>query len=429
MARDVTLLATNERLARLGVGIPEILLPASGTDMTKWAVVACDQFSSERHYWEETARLVGPAPSTLRLILPECYLEDGDPALRVEAINATMGTYLTQGTLRPLKRGFVLLDRSTPFVASRKGLVMAVDLEQYSFETGSTALIRPTEGTILKRLPPRMNIRRGAALDLPHILLLVDDPKRTLIEPLFAARNTLEQVYDFDLLQNGGHITGWHVPENHMESIATALEELARSGLLFAVGDGNHSLAAAKQLWEEKKSQGAAPDHPARWALVEVENIHDEGLPFHPIHRLLFNVEMSHLKHAMEQRLGGVFRPGDVTPRQEGARHSLGYVFPSGKGNFVFERPGNRMTVEFFQEFLDDYLAGHQGITIDYIHGEEALETMASAPGNAGFLLPEVSKETFFSRIVTVGVYPRKTFSIGEAPEKRYYLEARKLLQ
>lgn len=418
-----------ERLARLGVGIPEILLPTSGTDMTKWAVVACDQFSSERHHWEETDRLVEDAPSTLRMILPECYLEEEDPDLRVHAINDTMQRYLAQGLLRPLKPGFVLLDRSTPFVASRKGLVLAVDLEQYSFETGSTAFIRPTEGTVLKRLPPRMNIRRGAALDLPHILLLIDDPQGTVIEPLFTARESLEQLYDFDLIQGGGHLTGWHVPEDRLDGIAAALEVLAQGGLLFAVGDGNHSLATAKQLWEEKKRQGVPDDDPARWALVEVENIHDAGLPFHPIHRVLFNVEISHLKHAMTKRLGGTFCPGPVEARQEGTHHSLGYVFPSESGSFTFDRPENRMTVEFFQEFLDDYLAGHHGTTIDYIHGEETTAEMGRTPGNAGFLLPDVSKDTFFSRIVTVGVYPRKTFSIGEAPEKRYYVEARKLVR
>jgi len=427
MDRTSTLSETRERLAKLGVGIPEILLPTPGTDLTKWAVVACDQFSSERSYWEETDRLVGEAPSTLRLILPECYLEDGDPAPRIEAIDAAMEAYLAQGHLRPLAPGFILLDRSTPFVTSRKGMMLAVDLERYSFEPGSTALIRPTEGTILKRLPPRMAIRRGAALDLPHILLLVDDPKHTLIEPLFAARKALEQVYDFDLIQGGGHITGWHVPESHMGAVASALEGLAQGGMLFAVGDGNHSLAAAKQLWEEKKAQGAPADHPARWALVEVENLHDDGVLFHPIHRALFHVDISHLKHAMGQRLGGSFLPGEVAPRQEGSHHSLGYVFPSEKGNFVFDRPGNRMTVEFFQEFLDDYLAGHQGVSIDYIHGEGALEALARTPGSAGFFLPPVAEETFFSRIVTVGVYPRKTFSIGEAAEKRYYLEARRI--
>jgi hypothetical protein len=416
------------RLEKIGIGLPEILLPKAGTDLSKWSVVACDQFSSERHYWEKVRETVGSAPSTLRLILPECYLEDGDTQARVEAINAEMKKVL-ENVLEPLEPGFVLIDRRTAHASSRKGLVLSVDLEAYSFESGAASLIRPTEGTILKRLPPRMAIRRGATLDLPHILLLLDDPDRTVIEPLFSARETFRKLYDFELMQDGGSIAGWHVPANALSDTVTALEKLASGGFLFAVGDGNHSLAAAKSLWEEKKAAGAPSDDPARWALVEVENIHDEGLHFHPIHRVLFGVDSESLFREMVSALRGWMETAPAAPTAKIEQgHVIGVVSEKGDARFVFNPKEERMTVEFFQDFLDGYLAKHPEVTIDYIHGEEAVRQMGSQPGNAGFYMPPLDKSVFFRRMVEVGPYPRKTFSIGEATEKRYYLESRKLV-
>lgn len=418
-----------ERLENIGIGLPDVLLPKQGTDLSKWSVVACDQFSSERRYWEEVREIVGEAPSTLRLILPECYLEEGDTESRVETINAEMKTCLDR-VLEPIGEGFVLIDRKTAHAPSRKGLVLAVDLEAYSFEAGTASLIRPTEGTILKRLPPRMAIRRGATLDLPHILLLLDDPDRTVIEPLFAARKSFRKLYDFELMQDGGFIAGWHVPAPAMGEVAAALEKLALGGFLFAVGDGNHSLATAKSLWQEKKAAGAASDDPARWALVEVENIHDEGLHFHPIHRVLFGVSLDAVLDEMKKALGGTVEAGtaDPAPKTE-AGHVIGLVSEKGEARFVFNPNEERMTVEFFQEFLDACLARHPEVTIDYIHGEDAVREMGSKPGNAGFTMPPLDKSAFFKRMVEVGPYPRKTFSIGEATEKRYYLESRKLVR
>ncbi len=416
-------------LEKIGIGLPEVLLPKQGTDLSKWSVVACDQFSSERGYWEEVKEYVGDAPSTLRLILPECYLEDGDTASRVEAINAEMKACLAN-VLEPVGEGFVLIDRKTAFAPSRKGLVVAVDLEAYSFEAGATSLIRPTEGTILKRLPPRMAVRRGATLDLPHILILLDDPDRTVIEPLFSAKKSFRKLYDFELMQDGGSIAGWHVPEPAMGEVSKALEKLALDGFLFAVGDGNHSLATAKSLWEERKAAGASSDDPARWALVEVENIHDEGLHFHPIHRVLFGLETEAFFADMTKALGGWLEvaPAEPTAKTEQG-HVIGIVSEKGDARFVFNPQEERMTVEFFQEFLDGYLEKHPEITIDYIHGEDAVREMGSKPGNAGFFMPPLDKSTFFRRIIEVGPYPRKTFSIGEATEKRYYLECRKLVR
>ena len=418
-----------ERLEKIGIGLPEVLLPKQGTDLSKWSVVACDQFSSERRYWEEVKKLVGGAPSTLRLILPECYLEEGDTESRVETINAEMNNCL-DGVLEPIGEGFVLIDRKTAHAPSRKGLVLAVDLEAYSFSAGAASLIRPTEGTILKRLPPRMAIRRGATLDLPHILLLLDDPDRTVIEPLFSARRSFRKLYGFELMQEGGAIAGWHVPAPAMGEAVAALEKLALGGFLFAVGDGNHSLATAKSLWEEKKAAGAASDDPARWALVEVENIHDEGLHFHPIHRVLFGLDAEAFFKDMTKALDGWMEVGTAAPTAKTETgHVIGVVSASGDARFVFKPREERMTVEIFQEFLDGYLADHPGITIDYIHGEKAVRDMGTEPGNAGFYMPPLDKSAFFKRMVEVGPYPRKTFSIGEATEKRYYLESRKLVK
>ena len=416
-----------QRLEKIGIGLPEVLLPKKGTDLAKWAVVACDQFSSERHYWERVKSVVGEAPSTLGLIIPECYLEDGDTEKRVGEINGRMRSYV-EDLLEPLEPGFVLVDRKTAHCESRKGLVLAVDLEAYSFEAGAASLIRPTEGTILKRLPPRMAVRRGAVLDLPHILLLLDDPEETVIEPLFSARKSFRKVYGFDLMEEGGAVAGWHVPEEALRDAVLALEKLAAGGFLFAVGDGNHSLATAKSLWEEKKASGAAPDDPARWALVEVENVHDEGLHFHPIHRVLFGLDEEDFLAGMAKALGGRLEAGPAGPSPKTEHgHVVGIVSASGEKRFVFSPAEERMTVEFFQEFLDSYLANHSEVSIDYIHGEEAVVEMGSRPGNAGFFMPPLDKSVFFERIVQVGPYPRKTFSIGEATEKRYYLESRRL--
>jgi hypothetical protein len=416
-----------ERFARIGIAVPEVLLPKVGTDLSKWSVIACDQFTSDKAYWGRVAEAVGNAPSTLNLMLPEAYLDEKDQDVRVERINAIMRRYLDEGVLAPREPGFVLVDRRTAHVPSRKGLVLAVDLEAYSFEKGSLSLIRPTEGTILDRLPPRMKIRRGAALDLPHILLLIDDPEQTVIEPLFDRADSFETLYDFDLLEGGGHLRGHLVPTAELEPTLIALEKLAEGGFLFAAGDGNHSLATAKQLWEEKKAAGAPSDHPARYALVEIENIYDRGLPFHPIHRVLFGVDPAAAKAELARALGGAYEAGLQEESPGSVRRVLGVIDAEGEESLIFPAPEGRLTVEPLQEFLDRYLKEHGG-TIDYIHGEDAVKRLAAKQGNLGLILPPVDKGAFFRRIVRVGPYPRKTFSIGEAAEKRHYLESRRLI-
>jgi hypothetical protein len=438
---------------KVGVRIPEILLPVAGTDYGKWAVVACDQYSSERDYWEQVRTAVGDEPSTLNLIFPEAYLEDEDETERIDRIQATMRDYLARGVLESRGAGFVLVERKTPFEKEpRKGLVIAVDLEKYMYGRDSKSPIRPTEGTIVERLPPRMRIRRGAPLELPHIMLLIDDPGRSVIEPIYARREGLPRLYDFELMMGSGRARGWRVAdETSLGSIASALERLAdpkafeskygsREVLLFAVGDGNHSLATAKAIWEETKKERARDPllmtHPARWALVELVNIYDEGLPFHPIHRVLFGADEAGFLRAV-----GAYQKCRITrvpsareafaevdgPDTSGA-HRVAFVSPSGAGVIAFPEPAARLATGTIQPFLDGYLKSGNATGIDYIHGEESLVALATKKGNLCLYLPPIDKGGFFGTVVRDGVMPRKTFSMGEAPEKRFYVEARKIV-
>lgn len=442
-------MSLQERFAALGVVVPELCLPADGVDYSKWAVVACDQYSSEREYWEEVAAQVGSAPSTLNLIFPECYLEDDDKKQRVEHIQAAMRKYLAEKTVVAQKPGFLLVERHTPFEKEpRKGLVMAVDLEAYKYGKGVTSRIRPTEGTIVERLPPRMEIRRGAPLELPHIMLLVDDPDRTVIEPLYKKMASLPKAYDFELMKGAGHIKGAQVNDPALlEQLAAALEKLADvkryqarynspDVLLFAVGDGNHSLATAKAVWEEiKKANSSDPQlmqHPARYALVELVNIYDEGLPFHPIHRVLFKADpaalLAELKAAgaefKEMSFADAVR---LTDADASGQHRFAYVDGGLSGLLTFKNPTAKLAAGTIQELLDAHLKAHPQTIIDYIHGTESLETLSRKPGNCGLYLPPIDKGSFFATVINDGVMPRKTFSMGEAPEKRFYIEARRI--
>ncbi|MEI6386234.1 MAG: DUF1015 domain-containing protein [Spirochaetota bacterium] len=440
--------------ARLGIRVPEVLLPAAGTDLQRWAVVACDQYSSERGYWERVKTLVGGAPSTLGMVFPECYLEDADRKERVAAIQAAMRDSLAKGAMASPGPGFVLVERYTPYEKeSRKGLLMAVDLEKYQFGKDSKSLVRPTEGTIVERLPPRMDIRRSASLELPHIMLLVDDPARSIIEPLYARRERFPKLYDFDLMLGAGRVCGWQVKdEPSLAGIAAALEKLAdpeafRSKygqdelLLFAVGDGNHSLATAKAIWEETKA-GLPPGdpllagHPARFALVELVNIYDEGLPFHPIHRVLFGASLEMFHEVLnggnyEKRGQHVASAEEVYPlvdSLEAGIHKIGLVSEGRKACLSILNPTHNLAAGTIQEILDELLRKNPKVSIDYIHGTESLGALATKPGNLGFYLPPIDKSSFFATVIRDGVMPRKTFSMGEAPEKRFYIEARKIV-
>ncbi len=434
----------------LGICIPEVYLPRPGVDLRKWAVIAVDQFTSQPEYWEQVEHIVGTAPSTLRLTLPEIYLEQPGEAERIRRIQATTRQYLDAGILQP-HEGLIYVER-TAGGKTRKGLMLCLDLECYDYNPGSTSLIRATEGTILERLPPRMKIREGAALELPHILVLIDDPVRTVIDPIAAAKASLEVLYDFDLMLDSGHLTGYAVNDAALEeAVVSALRGLAlpetfagkyglttdRPVLLFAMGDGNHSLATAKAIWEKIKPV-VGMSHPARYALVEIENVHDEGLKFEPIHRVLFGLQQD-LFAALSATFGANFSYAPVSSAEEmitrvdaahGPAQAIGLVSGgSGKAFGVAEiaHPRANLAVGTIQAFLDSFLHSGGAEKIDYVHGHAVTARLGSQPGNAGIYLPGMEKGDLFKTVILDGALPRKTFSMGEASEKRFYMEARKI--
>ncbi len=416
----------------------DILLPKEGTDLTKFSVVACDQYTSEPKYWEKADEIVGAAPSALRMILPEVYLDEDKLENQVEEINAKMTEYLADGIFDEYKNSFVYVERKQNNGQIRKGLIGMVDLEAYDFIPEKEALIRATEGTVIDRIPPRVKIRRNAPLELPHIMLLIDDADRKVIEPIGEKKDTLTKLYDFSLMQNSGSIKGYLVPENEAEHIACAFEEIAseetqlkRYGkftgkpLVFAVGDGNHSLASAKKCWEnirETLSQEEAQNHPARYALVELVNVHDESLEFEPIHRVLFGCNPQKVLAAMK-----VSFPDMIEGKGEG--HKIGYVTSEGEGVLTIPNPPFALEIATLQSFLDDYMHAMGG-KLDYIHGADVVRSLCADNEEAiGFIVPGMGKSALFKGIVNDGVLPRKTFSMGEAHDKRFYLEARKLIK
>ncbi len=430
--------------SKLGVHIPKIMLPRPETDLGKWAVVACDQYTSEHDYWKEVEAVAKGSPSTLNIIFPEVYLEDGDSDVRIDEINSAMKGYVEDGILTELDNCFILVDRKTSHAASRKGLMLALDLDCYDYNKGSKALIRATEGTVLDRLPPRIKIRQNAPIELPHIMVLIDDPERTVIEPLAEKASSLEKLYDFELMMNGGHIKGYKVSgEEDLSSIAAALSKLSEKDvfcnkygiessqevLLFAVGDGNHSLASAKGHWENLKkclSPEEQENHPARYALVELVNVHDEGLVFEPIHRVLFNVEPEELIKEFKA-FGSKVSCSDIACSSDKNAHVFNYITSEGKGTVTIENPVSNLEVGTLQTFLDNYLKEHPQAKIDYIHGEDVVTKLGSQPGNIGIYLPSMNKTDLFKTVILDGALPRKTFSMGEAEEKRFYLECRKI--
>ncbi len=433
--------------ADIGVQVGEILLPSAQNDHQKWAVIACDQFTSQPEYWNKVRETVGTAPSTLNMILPEVYLGTPQEEHLIQDTQFTMQSYLRDGLLVPYE-GLILVEREVDGKI-RRGLMLALDLEQYDFHKGSQSLIRATEGTIIERLPPRIRIREGAALEVPHILVLIDDPQKTVIEPLAAGKATLEKLYDLDLMAGSGHLRGYRVNDPEQEAqVVQALRILAEPArfqekygvgpdhgvLLFAVGDGNHSLATAKSIWEKMKGT-VDPHHPARYALVEVENVHDEGLKFEPIHRVLFGVRagwQSALERFLDEKV--TFEPaGDPSTMISAVKHqpvtgqSVGIISAAGAQVVAIQHPPFNLPVGTIQAFLDEWLrqggAGH----IDYVHGDDVVIALGSQPGNLGFYLPPMEKSDLFRTVILDGSLPRKTFSMGEAHEKRFYMESRRI--
>lgn len=437
---------------KLGLNISSVLLPGQNIDMQRWSVIACDQYTSEPGYWEDVDNFVGNSPSALRLIFPEVYLEsetEDQKAIRIKNINDNMTLYLNDNVLYEHKDAVFLVERVFSNGNTRHGLIMSVDLERYDFNKGSQSLIRATEGTIIERLPPRIRIRENAQLELPHIMLLIDDAEKTVIEPLVSKASSFSQVYSFELMKQSGSIKGWKIiDENVIEDLAAALLKLAdkedfktRYGLkddnqdvlLFAVGDGNHSLATAKACWENLKktlTSEELQDHPARYALVEIVNVHDNGLVFEPIHRVVFNVEHEHLldsfvSYYKDRGCNVRIEKGSGKPESSG--HAIKYVSSEGYGYLIVECPLYNIDVGTLQNFLDDYLKKNPQANIDYIHGEEITDKLGKQPGNIGFFLSKMDKNELFKTVILDGTLPRKTFSMGEASEKRFYLEARKI--
>lgn len=484
-----------------------ILLPNDGIDMKKWSVIACDQFTSQADYWDAVEKYVVDAPSTLNVVFPEIYLgtienqendcnSSGDGVKndketgrktkyasmtddeRIKYINTTMDTYLTDGTLKQaVADGYVLVERTTES-GVRLGIVGLIDLDDYDFDPKKKTLIRATEGTVISRIPPRVKIRENAAIELPHVMLLVDDPidrqkidgcqcdtqedavniaavKHGIIEYVYAIRDTLCKLYDTDLMQGGGHIRGYAVEGEAAKQVteAFAAKQESSGGFLFAVGDGNHSLATAKTCWENIKKSGKFTEeqlktHPARHALVEICNLHSEALEFKPIHRLLTNVDVKDMLSFFEAEItkqGLESTEGDEIVFEYVESGSCDSAKPANGNEVVSENNdgrctapiknsginitnrGDRLPVEILQGILDKYLETHGNVEIDYIHGDEALHGLVKETKGCGIFLQSIDKSTLFPAINAGGVLPRKTFSIGEANEKRYYMECHKI--
>ncbi len=428
----------------IALHVPTLLLPRSDIPLKTWSVIACDQYTSQPEYWEKVRRLVGADPSTLHLVFPEAYLGSVGRERASASINQRMQEYLNSGVLVEQRPGFMLVEREVGRAAPRKGLVIALDLEQYDYRDGAQKLIRTTEGTDQSRLPPRIQVREQAPLETPHVVVLIDDPQQTVIEPL-GAKN-LKQAYDFELMLGGGRLRGWHIGDGALlNEIAGHLARLAcgEPPLIYALGDGNHSFATARAVWERLKAAAADErqimNHPARYALAELVNVHDEGLEFAPIHRIAFGVDTADVWAAMETHYrGSGFSRRAFANRDRweaacrdavvGSEHRIPYISGTERGLLRIAEPNLRFEVASLQAFLDCYLDAHPRAQLDYIHGEDVLAQLAAEPDSIGFLLPAMDKRDLFKTIALDGAAPRKTFSLGEAAEKRYYLECRRLV-
>ena len=418
------------------MGVPfkagNILIPKN-VDMKKWCVVACDQYTSEANYWNEVESYVGDSPSTLNLILPEIYLERDDVPERIALINENMKKMLEADLFTEYKDSMIYLERTQDDGKIREGLMGIVDLEDYSYEKGSQTLIRATEKTVIERIPPRMKVRENALLELPHIMISIDDDKKEIIEELKNKVKENDVVYDTDLMQKGGHIKGYKLNQETMDYVMNKLEGLAdketfekkydvhdKGVLLFAMGDGNHSLATAKACYEKLKetmSEDEYLNHPARYALVELVNLHSSALEFEAIHRVLFDVDV-------QDFLDSLYKYYDINEDGNGQKFEL--ITKDMDKTLYISNPKSNIPVGSIQIFLDEYLKDHKG-KIDYIHGEDVTKDFGSKEGNVGIIFDAMAKEDLFKTVILDGALPRKTFSMGHSHDKRFYLEARKI--
>ncbi len=439
----------------------DILLPKKGTDMHRWSVIACDQFTSEPEYWEEAERIVGAAPSTLRMILPEVYLDGPYEAERLERIRRSMEKYLSVEFFSEYKDAMVYVERTDSSGKIRAGIVGCIDLEQYDYHRGSRSLVRATEATVEERIPPRIRVRKNAPVELPHIMILIGDKERTVVEPCEQDVASSRLLYDFDLMQGGGHLKGYLLGKEAQERILRALDRLAGesvaagrpaadgehageeeqdggAAMVFAVGDGNHSLASAKEFYEQLKA--AHPDedlsgHPARYAMAEIVNLHSPALEFEAIHRIITGVDVEELLADATKKLGLLF--GDIADhvlrenvngdgQAENAPQEIYLVRRGACQKAAITRPTSKLTVGSLQNYLDQWLKDHPA-KIDYIHGADTVIELSKEQDNLGFLLPDMGKDELFPSVAADGALPRKTFSMGHAEDKRYYTECRKI--
>lgn len=420
----------------------DILLPAAGVPLDPWACIAVDQFTSQPEYWQRAEHLADGKPSTLHIVLPEAYLGTPQEAERLESIRRTMEEYRKSVLTRKV-HGYVYVERTQMDGTVRQGLVGAVDLDAYDYAKGSKPAIRPSESTVVERIPPRLKVRRGATLETPHVMMLADDADCTLIEPIGLMKNQLPPLYDGELMLGGGHLRGWAVEDPALiAGIDAALAALAdpaafarrwpaakgQQPMVLAVGDGNHSLATAKAYWEELKptlSEEQRRTHPARWCLAEVCNVHSPAIEIEPIHRVVFGVGAKELYAALDawdQQQGNSTTMSDQRLRLADAH---------GESAVALANPPAPLTVGSVEAFLADFLPAHPGVTVDYIHGESTALALASDPAKpaTAILLPDFAKADLFKGVVLGGVLPRKTFSMGHAEEKRYYVECRKITE
>ncbi len=410
----------------------DILLPQN-TDMEKWAVVACDQYTGQPDYWKRVEETVGDADSTLKLILPEVYLEEADADERIERIHSEMNRILGTDTLKEYKNSVIYIERIQSDGKIRQGLIGMIDLEEYDYRKGSTSSVRATEATVVERIPPRIKVRQGAPMELPHIMILIDDEEKTVVEPCEAIKSTAEAVYDFTLMEKGGKICGYVLDEKLTDSVMSALDKLNDNELfnkkynlsgyptlLYAMGDGNHSLATAKEFYEQLKRANPdkdLSDHPARYALVEIVNLHSTALEFEAIHRIVTNVNTDNLMSEMTEALG---------LSEEKAEQAFSIILGGNEKTVYIHKPTSQLTVGSLQEFLDAYLKKTDA-KIDYIHGIDVVKSLAEQENSIGFILPDMLKSELFPTVIKDGALPRKTFSMGHAEDKRFYVECRKI--
>lgn len=416
----------------------DIMLPREDIDSSSWSVVACDQFTSEPEYWEDVDKIVGDTPSTYHMILPEVYLEEPDAEERIAKINQTMKEYIDGDVFETYKDSMVYIERIDSTGKMRAGLVGRFDLEEYDFHKGSSSLIRATEATVIERIPPRIKVRKNAEVEMPHIMILIDDIKRTVIEPLGEKKSQMKKLYDFDMMKGGGHISGYLVDKEIQKEIFGALDVLAsreyfdaqyglpdKPVLMYAMGDGNHSLATAKEFYEQLKAAHPGEDmsdHPARYALAELVNLHSEALEFEAIHRILTEVDAKDLFEKMTAKLGlekaadGLSEDAQIFDKVENGVSE----------KYVITKPTSKLTVGSLQMFLDEYLK-ETGGKIDYIHGDDVLKNLTKQENSIGFILSVMKKEELYPTVIVDGALPRKTFSMGHAADKRYYMECRKI--